>query len=447
MAEPLTKPVLLCVDDEQSILKALQRVFMGEEVDLLLAGSGDEALRLMQQQKVHLIITDMRMPQMSGAEFLAEAAKLQPDAYRILMTGFSDLSSTINAINLGKIHRYIQKPWENQELIQAVEDGLQYFKLIRSNKLLTARVAQQNKHLKELNHNLEEIVQQRTAQLRKTLAQLKMKVHDLDREHKALMQVLYNIISINPHLSGDFALSVASTCKLLAKQLGLSKEECYFCFEVGLFSELGKLGLPVSLLQKPFNQLDNHERALYIQHPGMAEQILAPAAHLDKLTDALTQQFERFNGSGEPEQLIGTQINLYARILAVSRDFWALIYQRASAKKHTVKEALDSIKLMRGSYYDPEIVDLLMKINQEGLVAHLRHDNDGLLVEQLSLGMQLKNNLYNSRKVLLLPKNHMFTQQSIEKIQQYQRKHNELLKIQIVDTELVKQQLGEEEEE
>jgi len=434
MPDSVVKPTLLCVDDEQSILKALQRIFAGHPYELLFASSGKEALELMASKAVHLIITDMRMPQMTGAEFLAQAAKLQPDAYRILMTGFSDLSSTINAINVGKIHRYIQKPWDNTELAEVVHEGLQYFRLITNNKLLTAKVAQQNKHLKELNHNLEEIVQQRTEQLKKTLTQLKLKVAALAHEQKAQMEVLYNIISVNPHLSGDFALKVARSCKELAKQLNLDKEDCQFCYHVGLFSELGKLGLPVNLLQKSYSELDNHERALYLQHPAMAEQILAPAVHLERFTLALTQQYERFNGTGEPEQRVGTDIMLAARILAVARDFWALIYQRSTPKKHSIAEALEAIRRLRGSHYDPDVVDALCKLSQAGLHAEQHAQLDGLVVEELQAGMQLKTNLYNSRKVLLLPRGHIFNQHSIEKIRQYQRKHNEILRVQVEDT-------------
>ena len=106
------RPILLCVDDVLSILKSLQRLFINTEVDLLLAESGAKALKMMEENKIDVIISDMRMPNMTGAEFLSLAAKNQPDAYRILMTGYADLPSTVSAINLGKIHRYIQKPWE-----------------------------------------------------------------------------------------------------------------------------------------------------------------------------------------------------------------------------------------------------------------------------------------------------------------------------------------------
>jgi response regulator RpfG family c-di-GMP phosphodiesterase len=110
---------------------------MSSKVKLLLSSSGQQALELMQTEKVNIIISDMRMPNMTGAEFLAQAAVLQPDAYRILMTGYSDIQSTVSAINVGKIHRYIQKPWDNAELLAQVHEGLGIYRLVEANKLLT----------------------------------------------------------------------------------------------------------------------------------------------------------------------------------------------------------------------------------------------------------------------------------------------------------------------
>lgn len=428
----VNRPTILCVDDEPSILKALQRLFSTKDFQLLLADSGADALEIMRTQNVHLIITDMRMPQMTGAQFLAQAAVIQPDTYRILMTGYSDLTSTVSAINIGKLHRYIQKPWDNQELLTAVDEGLAYFRLIRTNKMLVAKVAQQNKNLKLLNHNLEEMVQQRTEQLKKTLAQLKVKITEQSKEHKSLLEVLYNFISINPHLSGDFALNVAQTCKSIAKFMDLSKEQIMTSYRAGLFSELGKTGLPAALLSKPLSDLDNHERNLYLKHPSLAEEILAPATHLELLSKIITQQYERFNGSGEPEQLQGIDIILEARILAVARDYWAFIYQRTNSKRHTRQEAVELIKRQRGSIYDPDVVDTLAKLVLEKGDTQSNSQRDGLIAEKLHPGMQLQQNLYSNKKILLLPKGHIFTEQSINKLKVYQGKHNEPLKMHIV---------------
>jgi len=437
------RPTLLCVDDEMSILKALTRVFAAQPVRLLQANSGEAALAILQQEPVHLIICDMRMPEMTGAELLAQAAVLQPDAYRILMTGYADLSSTISAINIGKIHRYVQKPWDNQELLDIVDEGIKYFLLVRNNKLLTQKITRQNKELKTLNHNLEEMVQQRTLQLKKLLRQLKTNLDTLDKDHKALLEVLYNIISINPQLSGEFALNVANTCRSLARTLELSREQQQLCYQAGLFSELGKVSLPPSLLQLPFYKLDNHERQLYVLHPQQAEDILHPAAHLLPVADIIAQQFERFNGSGVPSQRVGTDIILGARILAVARDYWGHLLQRLQPQKHSPLEALDAIKRLQGAHYDPDVVMALSKLVNRNALTKAASQQQFIPIAQLQPGMVLKQNLYNARQMLLLPKGHVITESSLQKLTLYQRKHNEQL--QIVITGLAGSALDEEE--
>jgi YesN/AraC family two-component response regulator len=96
---------------------------------LLFASSGEKALEIMQQNDVHLIISDMIMPAMSGAELLEKVATFYPNSYRILLTGYADMESTVSAINKGIILKYIQKPWDNDELISSIEEGLEKVKL------------------------------------------------------------------------------------------------------------------------------------------------------------------------------------------------------------------------------------------------------------------------------------------------------------------------------
>lgn len=113
-----TRPArLLLVDDEQNILKSLRRLFRGDEFTVHLANNGEEALGILEQQQIDLIISDMRMPHMDGAELLSRAALKWPEVVRILLTGFADMESTIVAVNQGKIYSYCQKPWDDQELV------------------------------------------------------------------------------------------------------------------------------------------------------------------------------------------------------------------------------------------------------------------------------------------------------------------------------------------
>ncbi len=102
---------VLCVDDELDIIHAMKRLLRKRNYNLLFASGGAQALELMQQNDVHLIISDMRMPAMSGAELLERADTSYPNCYRILLTGYVDVVSTVSAVNKGEIHRYLQKLW------------------------------------------------------------------------------------------------------------------------------------------------------------------------------------------------------------------------------------------------------------------------------------------------------------------------------------------------
>lgn len=131
------KRTLLVVDDEpdvcQSVADLLRRHF-----NVLQATSADEGIRLMQEHEVNIIITDQRMPQISGVEFLTKAKSNYPHAIRMLFTGYADLDAIIAAINQGHIFRFIKKPWQPEELEAAVrEAAAEYDQIVRHEEELT----------------------------------------------------------------------------------------------------------------------------------------------------------------------------------------------------------------------------------------------------------------------------------------------------------------------
>ena len=141
MSEPAPKQeekkyTILFVDDEPNILRALKRALFKMNINMLLADSGKKALELLESNTVHVVVSDMKMPHMSGAELLEQVAKLYPETFRVVLTGFADIDSTIKAVNQGKIHRYLQKPWDNQELMNSLEEGLERVKLKDENARL-----------------------------------------------------------------------------------------------------------------------------------------------------------------------------------------------------------------------------------------------------------------------------------------------------------------------
>src|SRR6185369_2130 len=128
MADEQQRITVLLVDDEENILNALQRLLMDEDFDIETATSGEAALALLQTlQNVGLIVSDQRMPGMNGAEFLGRSREFAPHAQRILLTGYSDINATIEAINKGGAGRYISKPWDDDDLVKTVRDAVEVY--------------------------------------------------------------------------------------------------------------------------------------------------------------------------------------------------------------------------------------------------------------------------------------------------------------------------------
>ena len=114
---------LLLVDDEPNILSALRRLCRGEGYTILTADNARSALEVMAANQVQVVLSDQRMPNMSGTEFLARARALQPDTIRMLLTGYTEIDSVIQAINQGTLFKFLTKPWDDGELVRNVRDA------------------------------------------------------------------------------------------------------------------------------------------------------------------------------------------------------------------------------------------------------------------------------------------------------------------------------------
>ena len=124
-AEP--RSTILCVDDEQDVVDSLYDTLM-DTYNVKTATSGEEALKIFNEEDIILVITDQRMPEMEGTELLAKISEIKPICKKILLTGYADINAAIDAINKGSVDRYFSKPWEDEELIQAIEGLLAIYK-------------------------------------------------------------------------------------------------------------------------------------------------------------------------------------------------------------------------------------------------------------------------------------------------------------------------------
>lgn len=117
---------ILIVDDEPANLRALERLFRAD-YEVLTAPSGAEALELLDHHDVALLITDQRMPEMTGIELLKKTVTLRPRMVRIILTGYTDIDALVEAINCGQVYRYVTKPWNNEELRLTVRRALEHY--------------------------------------------------------------------------------------------------------------------------------------------------------------------------------------------------------------------------------------------------------------------------------------------------------------------------------
>ena len=159
------KHTVLCVDDEENILHSLKRLLRKEDYRLLSASSGEKALEILKENYVNLVISDQRMPNMNGTEFLAKVKECYPDAIRIMLTGYTDVDSITESINKGHIYKFFLKPWNDQNLKLEIKQALEQYDLIQDNRKLNEKVFEQNEELKKINENLERMVQERTKEL------------------------------------------------------------------------------------------------------------------------------------------------------------------------------------------------------------------------------------------------------------------------------------------
>jgi len=161
------KGTILCVDDEPSVLSAIRRALKRRPYKVLLAEGGQQALDTMAQTRVHVIVSDMRMPGMDGPTLLKNVKELYPDTIRMVLTGHADVSTTMDAINSGEVFRFVTKPWTKEDLLSSLEQALAAYRLNEENVRLMALTAKQNEELRKLTDDLQhQVVEVETLRLR-----------------------------------------------------------------------------------------------------------------------------------------------------------------------------------------------------------------------------------------------------------------------------------------
>lgn len=425
------KASLLFVDDEKNILSSLKRLFRSEGYHIHLANSGAEGLEVLENNPIDLVISDMRMPEMNGAEFLEKVSTRWPKITRILLTGYSEISATIDAINKGNIYKYISKPWEDNDIKLTVRNALEVQQIELERDRLLALTKKQNEQLKDFNTNLENMVKARTAELDQTMGMYETAYSTLKESYTSTVKVISNIIEIREGSKKGLARKVAEQAGALAEKLGMDSDNIQQVSYAGMLRDIGKIGFPDNMINKPIETMDTQTRTHFAKHPIIGAGILMALEPLQTTAKIIRSHCEYYDGKGYPNRLSGEKIPIGSKILSVVSDYHALQSGNLVAHRMTAKEASNFLLNHRGTRYDPKVVNTFLNLLGDNEDTPPELIGDRISSSALENGMVLARDLVTSDGVLLLAKGHELVDRLIDGIKNLEQSLNETLIIYI----------------
>jgi response regulator RpfG family c-di-GMP phosphodiesterase len=408
---------VLAVDDEPNIVSALRRTLRSKGFTVHTALGGAEGLKVLQSQPVDAIISDMRMPEMNGAQFLQAARATMPEAVRILLTGYADITSTIEAVNHGEIFRYLSKPWDDDVLLSTLHDGLERKRLARERDALLALTRQQNEQLQAHAEQLEQRVQERTRDLQQATDEVKAAHERISADFKGTVKMLSGLLERRPGLAGGCARRVAEHVRRAGPRVGLAGEALQDTLYAALLEDLGKVGFAQDWLETPLNALQGRDRVEFMKHPLHGEGYLMSLPSLRGAGLVLRHLYERWDGKGVPNELEGEAIPLGARVLRAASEYERLRAGVIERRSFSHEDACNWLKNGSGTRFDPAVARALIEVLAEAAESAPER---AMTVADLQPGMVLAQDLTAGSGVLLLSKEHRLDEAMIARLVAFQ---------------------------
>lgn len=399
---------VLLVDDEENILRAITRLIQQDDNDLevLSANSGARGLELLAEHgDVALILSDQRMPGMSGAEFLQQARELAPDAVRMVLTGYADINATMDAINKGGAARYLLKPWDDEILLRTVLDGVSQYRMLQENRRLSALVERQNAELAEWNANLKGRVMEQTGLIRRQNEELNQRNQRISRAFNHTIAAFSRLIALHSSRLQEHTGNVTELATRVAEDLGLPADQVATVRTAALLHDIGVIGIPQEILDKPNSTLNAQERDIFLQHAVRGQAALDEVEELREVGCVIRNHHEHFDGTGQPDGLAGDEIPLAARIIAFADflDHEMLELHGTAAVELTLERAARQL----GHQLDPQLFAPMERRMRPLYGQRASGDTEAekeLRPKQLMAGMLVTRDLFTSRGKLVLAK-------------------------------------------
>jgi cyclic di-GMP phosphodiesterase len=342
MGEKETKPRVLLVDDEPAVWQILGEKLGRSGFDCLGRSRGEDALACLEQESIDAVVSDLKMPGMTGLQLLAETQKRHPHVAFVMATGEDDIRVAVEAMKHGA-DDYLVKPFHLDAAVESVRRAL--------------RKKHMEAELERYRHQLEDMVERRTHQLQVAMTQIE---HAYDETLEALGAAL----DLRDTETAGHSHRVSLYCLEIARAVGCTNEQLKTIARGSYLHDIGKIGIPDSVLLKQ-GKLTAEEMAIMQTHVRIGYELLSRIPFLSSAAEIVLAHQERYDGAGYPQGLAAEEIPLGARIFAIADTLDAMTSDRPYRQALPFETAREEITRESGKQFDPDVVRVFLSLPEQ----------------------------------------------------------------------------------
>ncbi len=320
---------IIAVDDEEGILDSLQVLLKRTGYDLVGVTDPMQAIERVRNEHFDLMLLDFIMTPYHGDQVVEEIRKFNKDLYILLLTGHKDLAPPLETIKRLDIQGYCEKSDKFDQLMLLIESAI--------------KSIQQMREIRKINDELNQTYE------------------ELEKAYLEIVETLRFTVEAKDTYTRGHSDRVSAYSVLIGEKLGLSEGDIKTLKIGGLFHDIGKIGIPDSILLKE-DKLTDDEYSQIKNHPAIGAHILSSVSYFKDMIPIVRYHHERYDGKGYPERLSGENIPFLARIAAVADSFDAMTSKRSYRNSLSLDIVIDEIEKNKGTQFDPKIADIFLDI-------------------------------------------------------------------------------------
>ena len=411
----MSRAVLL-VDDESNVLQSLRRLLHGDDYELHVADGGAAALEILGKTEVAVVVCDQRMPDVNGAQVLAEAYRLQPDAIRIALTGHTDILTAQASINEGHVSHFLFKPWNDDQLRTLIRQSVEDYRLAHENRRLESLNRRQTAEMMDWNRKLEAVVRKQTEGLRAQNADL-LRLHArVGQSLRDTVKLVAGMLEVHSPNLGIHCRRVAEFARQLAIRVGLEGERLRDVEFAAQLHDIGKLSKVAAEAAAQGRASSNPKQQRLPPHTEAGYALLSQVSGFEAIALAVRHLHERFDGAGHPSGLKENGIPLASRIIAVANAYDTAVFSAINPTNVSHHAGVQVLRQGGNSQFDPRLIEPFLQQFDESGASRSQFEVE-ISSKRIQPGMILSRPVLNMAGMLVLKEGAEMTPELIEGLQ------------------------------